>query len=292
MPTHRPAPCAASTSRGILRSLLRAALAVLAAVGCVLVSALGPFSPAAAADGWGWPLEPPQVVNEFDPPDDPYGSGHRGVDLAGSAGQVVVAPSSGAVTFAGAIAGRGVVVVDHGSVRSTFEPVVAEVVVGATVGAGDQLGTLQAFGHHCGLPCLHWGAIEGDTYLDPLDFVGAGPSRLLPWWDDDALRAGAIAVLRPVASRRQVLTDGLSALASGGPPTSVLGGSPPTELAVTSRPGSARSSPAGAPEPDDALRVDDDGTNADTGMAAAAVLALVGGMLAGRVVLRVLRGRR
>ncbi len=242
---------------------------MLAALGSVLVSALGPFSQAAAADGWGWPLEPPQVVNEFDLPDTPYGSGHRGVDLAGSAGQVVVAPSSGAVTFAGVIAGRGVVVVDHGFVRSTFEPVAAEIVLGATVGAGDQLGTLQAFGHHCDLPCLHWGVIEGDTYLDPLDFVGAGPSRLLPWWDDDALRDGAIPVQGPVASRRQVLTDGLSTLASGGPPISALGGSPPTELAVTN-----------------------DGIDADTGMVAAAVIALAGGALAGGVVLRVLRGRR
>lgn len=197
------------------------------------------------------------MVHEFDPPDNPYGSGHRGVDLSGSVGQVVLAPSSGAVTFAGVIAGRGVVVVDHGSVRSTLEPVAAEIVLGATVDAGDPLGTLQAVSHHCGHPCLHWGVIDGETYRDPLDFVGAGPSRLLPWWDDDALPDGAIPVQGPVASRRQVLTDGLSTLTPGRPPSAVT----------------------------------DTETGADTGMVTAAVIALAGGVLAGGVVLRVLRGR-
>ena len=37
-----------------------------------------------------WPLDPrPEVVATFDPPDDPWGAGHRGVDLAGRIGQPV-----------------------------------------------------------------------------------------------------------------------------------------------------------------------------------------------------------
>jgi murein DD-endopeptidase MepM/ murein hydrolase activator NlpD len=136
-----------------------------------------------------WPLQPePEVVRGFDPPDSPYGAGHRGVDLLGSVGQPVLAALPGTVTFAGALAGRGVVVVDHGATRTTYEPVAATVAVGAPVTAGAQVGTLELAGSHC-FPraCLHWGWIAGDTYLDPLRLVGAGPVRLLPLWRTDPL---------------------------------------------------------------------------------------------------------
>ncbi|HEU4514727.1 MAG TPA: M23 family metallopeptidase [Nocardioidaceae bacterium] len=129
-----------------------------------------------------WPLDPqPAVVERFSPPLSPYGAGHRGVDLAGRAGQVVRAAAGGRVTFAGSLAGRGVVVVSHGATRTTYEPVRASVAVGTLVAAGDRLGTLQGFASHCApAACLHWGLVEGETYLDPLTLVGAGPVRLLP----------------------------------------------------------------------------------------------------------------
>lgn len=133
-----------------------------------------------------WPLQPePEVLEGFDPPEDPWGSGHRGVDLAGSQGQVVRAAMAGRISFAGVLAGRGVVVVDHGDTRTTYEPVVAKVVVGDRVGAGDPIGRLELRGSHC-LPraCLHWGWRRGDVYLDPLLLVGGGPIRLLPLWRD------------------------------------------------------------------------------------------------------------
>jgi murein DD-endopeptidase MepM/ murein hydrolase activator NlpD len=133
-----------------------------------------------------WPLQPrPPVVARFDPPADPWGRGHRGVDLAGHVGQPVHAAAAGVVTFAGRLAGRGVVVVDHGATRTTYEPVAASVRVGDRVGAGAVIGMLQLFGSHC-FPqaCLHWGLIEGrDHYLDPLSLVGAAPVRLLPLGD-------------------------------------------------------------------------------------------------------------
>ena len=134
-----------------------------------------------------WPLVPePEVVAGFDPPSDPWGAGHRGVDLLGSPGQAVRAAVRGRVAWGGLLAGRGVVVVDHGATRTTYEPVEATVAVGAPVAAGDRIGRLSAVGSHC-LPrtCLHWGWIEGETYLDPLRLVGAGPVRLLPLWRDE-----------------------------------------------------------------------------------------------------------
>ena len=139
-----------------------------------------------------WPLQPePEVVRGFDPPDSPYGAGHRGVDLVGSVGQPVLSAMPGTVTYAGSLAGRGVVVVDHGSTRTTYEPVAATVGVGARVGAGAPIGTLELAGSHC-FPraCLHWGWIEGETYLDPLRLVGAGPVRLLPLWQADPAATG------------------------------------------------------------------------------------------------------
>jgi murein DD-endopeptidase MepM/ murein hydrolase activator NlpD len=148
-----------------------------------------------------WPLQPqPQVVRAFDPPDSPFGAGHRGVDLAGSVGQPVFAALAGRVTFAAPLAGRGVVVVDHGPTRTTYEPVAAGVHVGQEVLRGERLGTLQLGGSHC-LPraCLHWGWRRDATYLDPLLLVGGGPIRLLPLWRDQPV--GAIAIPSPPFAR-------------------------------------------------------------------------------------------
>ena len=162
-------------------SVRLALLAVLVPV-CLLASA-APAPASAEPDPVGvWPLMPvPKVVADFDPPEDPYGAGHRGLDLAGAVGQPVRVALAGTVTYAGRLAGRGVVVVSHGETRTTYEPVAASVEVGTTVSAGQRLGSLELAGTHC-LPraCLHWGWLRGDLYLDPLDLVGGRPARLLP----------------------------------------------------------------------------------------------------------------
>ncbi len=129
-----------------------------------------------------WPLLPrPAVVRGFDPPASPWGSGHRGVDLLGHRGQAVRAARDGRITFAGRLAGRGVVVVDHGALRTTYEPVSPAVHVGDVVAQGQRIGSLQAGPSHC-FPrvCLHWGLLRGRVYLNPLLLVGGGPVRLLP----------------------------------------------------------------------------------------------------------------
>jgi murein DD-endopeptidase MepM/ murein hydrolase activator NlpD len=132
---------------------------------------------------WAWPLDPvPSIMRGFDPPDRPWGAGHRGVDLAASTGQPVRSPADGTVTWAGVLAGRGVVVVAHqGGLRSTFEPVTATVPVGTVVSRTDAVGTVTAAPGHC-VPatCLHWGVLRGREYLDPLSFVGRAPIVLLP----------------------------------------------------------------------------------------------------------------
>lgn len=129
-----------------------------------------------------WPLQPrPAVVHGFEPPTSLWGPGHRGVDLRGFPGQPVLAAAAGRVTFASGLAGRGVVVVDHGPVRTTYEPVLAALPVGTHVDQGQVIGHLQVAGSHCfPATCLHWGLRRGDDYLDPLLLVGLGPVRLLP----------------------------------------------------------------------------------------------------------------
>lgn len=165
------------------------------------ITVLGLAAPAAGdADPVGvWPLRPePTVERGFDPPDEPWGAGHRGADLLGQPGQPVRSALPGRVSWAGVLAGRGVVVVAHEATRTTYEPVEARVFVGDIVAAGEVIGRLSSVGSHC-LPraCLHWGWIreggfEGDTYLDPLRLVGGGPVRLLPLWRDQPVRAGPL----------------------------------------------------------------------------------------------------
>ncbi len=149
-------------------------------LGCALLAGASPS--AAAAPRGVWPLPPvPAVVRGFDPPTQPWESGHRGVDLGAVAGTGVRAALPGRVSFAARVAGRGVVVVDHGRTRTTYEPVAAEVAPGDRVDAGDRIGVLELLGSHC-LPgaCLHWGWLRGEVYLDPLILLGARPVRLLP----------------------------------------------------------------------------------------------------------------
>lgn len=157
----------------------------LPTVAGVLLALMTVSTPARAAfdeGAWVWPLQPtPPIVAAFAPPDEVWQAGHRGVDLLGSGGQLVLAVGPGRVTFAGPLAGRGVVVVDHGELRSTYEPVLAEVAVGERVQAGQPLGRLQSVRSHC-VPrtCLHLGLKRGEAYLDPFHLLPAREVRLKP----------------------------------------------------------------------------------------------------------------
>jgi murein DD-endopeptidase MepM/ murein hydrolase activator NlpD len=140
-------------------------------------------TPARPVTQWRWPLlVAPRVVRGFQPPPQRWLAGHRGVDLAAVPGDTVVAAGAGIVTFAGPLAGRGVVTVTHGVLRTTYEPVTATVEVGDAVSAGDPIGVIAAGASHCGgyPSCLHWGLLQGDVYLDPLLLLGVSHPILLP----------------------------------------------------------------------------------------------------------------
>jgi murein DD-endopeptidase MepM/ murein hydrolase activator NlpD len=164
-------------------------LPTLALAALALTTAASPPTAAAASappstqpQAATWPLQPrPQVVRGFDLPAKPWLPGHRGVDLSGSPGQAVLAATPGAITYAGQLAGRGVVVLSSGPRRTTYEPVVPSVTVGTAVSPGTVIGRLSAAGSHCApATCLHWGLIQGKQYLNPLTLLPDRPVRLLP----------------------------------------------------------------------------------------------------------------
>ncbi|NCT92230.1 M23 family metallopeptidase [Cellulomonas sp. APG4] len=130
------------------------------------------------------PLEAATLVARFRAPAQPWGPGHRGIDLTGTG--PVRTPADGVVTFSGVVVDRGVLTVTHDDgLRSSFEPVEGGLPVGTRVRVGDALATVarpQHHGGHCGpTSCLHWGVRRGETYVDPLSLLGAAePVVLLP----------------------------------------------------------------------------------------------------------------
>lgn len=135
----------------------------------------------APSERFAWPVTPHTVLRRFDPPEVKWGSGHRGVDLAAGVGSQITAPSDGVITFAGKVAGRGVLTLRHPQgFDTTYEPVTDTLSVGSAVHRGDRIATLDS-GGHCPQSCLHWGyKLDADTYRDPLTLVTALRPVLLP----------------------------------------------------------------------------------------------------------------
>jgi murein DD-endopeptidase MepM/ murein hydrolase activator NlpD len=188
-----PKPSRVATLRDMIARLLLALLLLAP------VHAHGPV-----AGPYRWPLDgSPPVTRPFQPPPKPWLPGHRGVDLGASPGDAVRSAGPGVVAFAGVVAGRPVVSVDHpGGLRTAYEPVSPVVRAGQAVAAGTVLGTL--LGGHAGCPldaCLHWGLRDigqaGDAYLDPLALLGLAQVRLLP-----LSSAGSLAASRSYSSAR------------------------------------------------------------------------------------------
>ncbi|MBR7824892.1 M23 family metallopeptidase [Actinospica sp. MGRD01-02] len=175
----------------VLITLMTVAASAFAAVSSTGSAAVGdpPCAPTNNDTVWRWPLERPDVragptvLRPFEPPAHRWDAGHRGVDLAGRLGDPVRAAGSGVVLYAGRLVDRGVVVIGHGVLRTSYEPVASSVPVGATVAPGEQVGTLEA-GHCAASPCLHWGLLSGHghgtAYFDPLLLLGCGQVRLEP----------------------------------------------------------------------------------------------------------------
>ena len=132
---------------------------------CVVLTLLGapPAMPSRAVR----PVPGP-VVREFVAPANPFGAGHRGVDLAAGPGEDIRSALPGLVTFSGLVAGQGWVTVRHSADLETtygnLDP--RQVSAGDRVEAGDVLGWLAPTAGH-----LDWGARWDGAYMDPLSLL-------------------------------------------------------------------------------------------------------------------------
>ena len=148
---------------------------------CLMLTPLLVAEVPARADG-DLQLSPPvsgAVLRPFRSGPEAWSAGHRGVDLAATAGEDVRAAASGVVHFAGRIAGVWSVSVTHGSgVRTTYTPVSPSVRPGDLVQSGEEIG--RVLPGHCTEVCLHWGLTDGASYFDPTAYLAIRPVELVP----------------------------------------------------------------------------------------------------------------
>ena len=124
---------------------------------------------------WLWPVGQPAVIADFDPPDRPWLSGHRGVDLQASDGDELYAPADGIISFAGSVGGKSVVSVNTVTLCRRSSRRIPRRCRNSRETRRRHRRSGRA-SDHCDGRCLHWGVRrvrlqnEGTatTYLDPL----------------------------------------------------------------------------------------------------------------------------
>lgn len=144
----------------------------MSAAWCAVLLTVALPWPARAAGTWTWPVVGP-VIEGFDPPDAPFGSGHRGIDIASPVGTPVHAAAAGTVTFAGPVGGRLFVTLDHGGgLESTYSFLDAVTVRRGDVVVQGQPIARSGTGHAADVvPNLHFGVRLLDAYVDPLLYL-------------------------------------------------------------------------------------------------------------------------
>ncbi|WP_281974267.1 murein hydrolase activator EnvC family protein [Microbacterium terricola] len=133
----------------------------------------------AAPDGWRWPVEHVVVTHEYQAPAHAYGPGHRGIDLRLDDERMLRAPADGVIAFAGQVAGRGVVTIDHGDgLVTTLEPAVTVLGVGSPVARGDVVAE-PGLGGHAAPGDVHFGVRRDGEYVNPRMLLGGVPRAVL-----------------------------------------------------------------------------------------------------------------
>ena len=160
------------------------------------------------ASAWSWPLRG-EVLRPYSLGPDPYAAGqHRGVDVAGSAGEAVRAPAAGVVSFVGVVpsSGRTVTIQTDGYAVSLTHLGETTVAKGATVAEGDAVGVAGQSGEvEWPTPYVHLGirvSSAADGYIDPATLL---PPRAVappppPAGEAPAPRTAPAPVAPPVTS--------------------------------------------------------------------------------------------
>ena len=130
------------------------------------------FAAALPTGTWSWPVSGP-VIRGFDPPDTPFGAGHRGIDIAVAPGTPILAPEAGTVSFAGRVGGELFVTIVHGGgLSSTYSWIsVAAVRKGDVVSRGQTIGATGTGHPGASVPHLHFGVKLDGEYVDPLELL-------------------------------------------------------------------------------------------------------------------------
>ena len=128
-------------------------------------------TPAFAAGSWPWPLTGP-IIRGYDPPNSPYGAGHRGIDIAAPFGTPVRAAGDGVVSWAGQNGEYGNhVAIDHGdgmvTTYSHLRGIAADLRAGERVRQGQVVGFVGQTGLATG-PHLHFALFVNQLYMNPL----------------------------------------------------------------------------------------------------------------------------
>lgn len=157
---------------------------ILALVICFAVALTGPASaaeprvivapfaqrsavqPMPVVDGVHQPPVDAPIIDGFRPPDGPYAAGNRGLEYDTTTGQIVVASSSGVVTFSGQVGGNLFVTIRHDATLRTTVGFVHEVLV-ATGESVTQGQAIAVAGHTMHFTARY--APEGGSvrYIDP-----------------------------------------------------------------------------------------------------------------------------
>ena len=122
-----------------------------------------------------WPVQGP-VIRGFEPPANPYSSGHRGIDIGCAFGTPLLAANDGVVAFAGWVGGSLFISIDHpDGVRTTYSWLSSvSVKAKQSVVKGEVIGA-TGHGHpEVPDPHLHFGARVGSTYIDPMLLLVGG----------------------------------------------------------------------------------------------------------------------
>ena len=82
------------------------------------------------------------IVRGFDRPEWQWSPGHRGVDISLNGMHELLAPSDGAISFSGMVAGKSVVSIDTGPYTLTFEPAHTQLAVGDKVHRGKRFASV------------------------------------------------------------------------------------------------------------------------------------------------------
>lgn len=164
-------------------------ISVAIVLSCI-VSASGPLSALFTPTAYGIPVGtsrivhskpvPGAVIREYAPPSKRWLAGHRGVDIAARVGDSIYASAPGVVTFSGSINGMSSLSITHSDgIRSTYQPINAVIEKGVRVRKGQLIGHLAVAERHPE-PGLHWGALRGREYLNPMSLLGARKIILKP----------------------------------------------------------------------------------------------------------------